>query len=134
MSNRILARVLFCVVMCSTASGAGAQISVTTIDGINISLTSQITPVPLNQMHSWVISLHNTHNEPLEDAVIMVDGGMPEHDHGLATSPQVTDYLGDGRYLIEGLRFHMPGLWLLEIQIEHQGRRFRSEATLQAGS
>lgn len=112
-----------------TSASAVAQISVTQTEGITIAMSSQVTPIPLNQMHSWVITLHTPAGEPVENASIQVEGGMPLHDHGLATSPQVTDYLGDGQYLIEGLRFHMPGEWLLEIAIEHLGRSYRAEAT-----
>jgi hypothetical protein len=40
--------------------------------------------------------------EPVENATIAVDGDMPEHGHGLPTCPQVTKYLGNGDYLVEG--------------------------------
>ena len=39
--------------------------------------------------------------------------GMPDHDHGLPTQPQVTSRLENGDYLLEGVRFHMPGKWQL---------------------
>ena len=42
---------------------------------------------------------------------------MPQHNHGLPTSPQATDYLGDGRYRIEGLKFTMTGWWQLRFAI-----------------
>jgi hypothetical protein len=42
---------------------------------------------------------------------------MPQHGHGLPTSPQATEYLGDGRYLIEGVRFNMGGWWELKFSI-----------------
>ena len=42
---------------------------------------------------------------------------MPQHNHGLPTAPEVTRYLGEGRYLVEGLRFHMPGWWELRLDI-----------------
>lgn len=116
------------------SANAVAQIHVTPTDGITITVHSQVTPIPLNQMHSWVITLHTPAGDPVENANIQVEGGMPLHDHGLATRPQVTDYLGDGQYLIEGLRFHMPGEWLLEIQIDHQGQRYRSEAMFRFGA
>ena len=46
---------------------------------------------------------------------------MPEHDHGLPTQPQITATLDNGDYLLEGVRFHMQGLWLLEIDLQHDG-------------
>ncbi|MGI9227383.1 MAG: FixH family protein, partial [Gammaproteobacteria bacterium] len=50
-------------------------------------------------------------------ADIKVDGGMPEHNHGFPTRPQVTKNLGDGCYLLEGMKFHMGGLWTISISI-----------------
>ena len=67
--------------------------------------------VPLNQIHSWVVTVIMADGTPVEDAIIVVDGGMPQHGHGLPTQPQVTQYLGNGQYLVEGLRFQMPGWW-----------------------
>lgn len=110
---------------------AFADIKVAPVDGITLTLSSQVTPIPLNQMHNWIISLHSASGAAIEDASILLGGGMPQHDHGLATNPRVTRYLGEGRYLIEGIRFHMPGAWLMEIQVDHNGQRYRSEATLQ---
>jgi hypothetical protein len=111
-----------------------AEISVSNNQDIQIEINSQVTPVPLNQMHSWVVRLRTPTGTVLENAAIRIDGGMPAHNHGLATSPQVTDYLGDGQYLVEGLRFHMPGEWLMQIVIEHDGRSYRAEARFQLGT
>jgi hypothetical protein len=43
---------------------------------------------------------------------------MPEHDHGLPTQPRVTEEINPGTYLLEGVRFHMPGKWSMVISIE----------------
>jgi hypothetical protein len=55
---------------------------------------------------------------PVENASITVDGGMPEHGHGLPTQPQVPRSLGGGMYDIEGLRFSMGGWWELKLSID----------------
>jgi hypothetical protein len=55
---------------------------------------------------------------PVEGATITVDGGMPQHSHGLPTQPKVSRYLGSGVYEIEGLRFSMGGWWELKLAIE----------------
>jgi len=55
---------------------------------------------------------------PVEGARISVDGGMPEHSHGLPTQPQVQGSLGGGMYDIEGVRFSMGGWWALKLSIE----------------
>jgi hypothetical protein len=45
---------------------------------------------------------------------IAIDGGMPQHGHGLPTKPRVTKDLGAGRYQVEGLKFNMGGWWELK--------------------
>ena len=54
---------------------------------------------------------------------LSIDGGMPEHDHGLPTAPRVVAELGGGDYRIEGLRFHMSGLWEIQISIDSGDHR-----------
>jgi hypothetical protein len=46
---------------------------------------------------------------------------MPQHGHGLPTLPQVTENLGEGDYRVEGLKFHMPGWWIVEFDISADG-------------
>ncbi len=70
-----------------------------------------------NRLHGWVVTLTTPDGAPVAGAALKVDGGMPRHDHGLPTAPEVTRYLGEGRYLVEGLRFHMPGWWELRLEI-----------------
>jgi hypothetical protein len=98
--------------------------------GLRVTLEPSVSPVPLNQMHSWTVVLQTSHGEAVADAGITVDGGMPAHDHGLATRPQVTRYLGEGRYLLEGVRFHMAGEWLLRLDIRYLDQSFRADVTV----
>jgi len=108
----------------SAAINAQAMVLTTATEppGLQISIHSQQTPIPLNQMHSWIIDIKPDDTtasiEALQHAVIRITGGMPAHNHGLATSPQITEYLGNGRYLLEGVRFHMAGEWTLQLEIE----------------
>jgi hypothetical protein len=69
------------------------------------------------EMHSWVLTVKKTDGTPVEDANIAVDGGMPDHNHGLPTSPQATAHLGEGRYRVEGVKFNMGGWWVLRFAI-----------------
>lgn len=88
-----------------------------------VSYTSKLNPIVINRIHSWVLHVETADSKPVVDAEITVDGGMPAHDHGLPTSPRTTQYLGDGNYVIEGLRFHMNGYWEIVITINARGRR-----------
>jgi hypothetical protein len=86
-----------------------------------VTAISRLDPVTINEMHSWVLTVTHGDGTPVEDATIAVDGGMPSHNHGLPTSPEVTEYLGDGQYLVEGMRFSMGGEWVLDLTIEADG-------------
>ena len=81
-------------------------------------LTSRVNPLPMNRMHAWEMRLTDLSGVAITEAQIRVEGGMPAHDHGLPTAPRVTEVLGDGRYLIEGVKFHMRGAWELILDIE----------------
>lgn len=83
--------------------------------------TSKIEPIVINRIHGWVLHVETVEGEPVLNADITVDGGMPMHDHGLPTRPRMTQYLGDGDYLIEGMRFHMNGYWEITIAISAGG-------------
>lgn len=69
------------------------------------------------ELQSWLLTLKTANGAPVEGAAIAVSGGMPQHDHGLPTSPQATDYLGEGRYRIDGVKFTMSGWWQLNFAI-----------------
>jgi hypothetical protein len=86
------------------------------------SYTPQYEPVPINQIQSWTLHLETEDGRPVEDAQITIDGDMPQHGHGLPTRPQVTEYLGNGDYRVEGLKFHMPGWWIVEFDITTAGQ------------
>jgi len=72
----------------------------------------------INQIHSWKIKLATANGAPISKARISVDGGMPQHGHGLPTQPQVTKELEDGTYLLEGMKFSMTGWWEIKLAIE----------------
>lgn len=70
------------------------------------------------RMHAAQLVVHTRAGEPAGNASIQVDGGMPQHGHGLPTAPRVTRNLGNGAYQVSGLRFNMPGWWVLKFRIE----------------
>ncbi len=74
-------------------------------------------PLRVSRMQSVRLRLTNGSNEPVNGAAISVDGGMPEHRHGLPTRPRVTRELGNGAYLVEGVRFNMGGWWELRFHV-----------------
>ena len=75
-------------------------------------------PAAINQLHAWQVKLTSPAGVPVPNARIKVDGGMPQHGHGLPTRPQVTRELPDGGYLIEGMKFSMTGWWEIKLAIQ----------------
>lgn len=63
------------------------------------------------------VALKDAKGQAVDGASITVDGGMPQHGHGLPTQPRVTKSLGDGVYVIEGIRFNMGGWWEFRLAI-----------------
>lgn len=93
--------------------------SKTSVNGTYLaSIEPETEPVSVGPVHNWVLTLASADSTPAAGATIEVDGGMPDHGHGLPTEPQVSRELGDGRYLVEGVRFNMGGWWELTFQIE----------------
>ena len=87
-----------------------------------VSYTPSTGTIPINEMHEWTLHVEDANGTPVDDATITVDGDMPEHGHGLPTSPRVTRNLGNGDYLVEGLKFQMGGWWLMDFTITANGQ------------
>ena len=97
------------------------DLSGVTDKGFTIEIYSELSPLSINTMHSWHIRVLDRDDEILELEELNVFGGMPEHDHGLPTQPEVTMRLDNGDYLLEGVRFHMQGHWELQIEFQYAG-------------
>lgn len=83
-----------------------------------VTLNPLATPVAINQIHSWRIKLTTASGVPVTKAVFYIGGGMPDHGHGFPTRPSVTTELGDGQYLLEGMKFSMHGRWEIKLAIQ----------------
>ena len=86
-----------------------------------VSYTSDTTPIPINRMHTWTVHVE-TQGRPVTDAAIKIDGDMPGHGHGLPTRPRMTRNLGNGDYLVEGMKFQMGGSWVMEVAVAAGGQ------------
>lgn len=86
-------------------------------DDLVVTYTTPDGDIRINTMHSWVLHIETQEGEPVTGADVEVAGGMPAHNHGLPTSPRVTEELGDGDYRLDGMRFHMGGYWEVFVTI-----------------
>ncbi len=130
MSN-ILKLSIFCLVFI-TATVVGEQATQETLvwqqtseQGLfNVTLDSQVeNAVEINEFLEWILTVESVSGEAVSPARITVGGGMPAHGHGLPTQPQVSEYLGEGKYLVKGLKFSMNGRWELSFDIQSEDHR-----------
>lgn len=73
--------------------------------------------IPKGKLQQWTLRVVAIDSAPVGPATITVDGGMPQHGHGLPTKPVVTGPLESGDYLVEGLKFNMGGWWVVKFRI-----------------
>ena len=68
---------------------------------------------------------------PAAARLARVDATMPEHRHGMNYKPSLKA-LGDGRWQVEGLLWHMAGRWELrwDVQLEGTTEVLRSSVVL----
>jgi hypothetical protein len=73
--------------------------------------------IPQGKLQKWTLHLDAANGSPVNAAKVAVDGGMPQHGHGLPTKPRVTRELGNGDYLVEGMKFNMGGWWVVKFRV-----------------
>lgn len=121
-------KALFAMSLITLAALSGCMTAPT---GLNLSLDrptdhqkyraavhSLADPIAINKLHAWEIRLRAPSGEAILGARISVGGGMPQHGHGFPTQPRVTKELGDGRYLLEGMKFSMSGWWEIKLKVD----------------
>jgi len=123
MPRKRLIQLLFATLLVTTGAAAADNSWLTRSGYYRVSYVSKLQPVVINTIHSWVFHIASAEGKPINGATVLVTGGMPLHNHGLPTDPRMTKDLGNGDYLLEGMRFHMNGAWELLITIDVEGRR-----------
>lgn len=77
-----------------------------------------VDSITVGRLHKWNIVVTTADGTPVDSAKITVDGGMPQHGHGLPTKPVVTTHLGGGKHVVEGMKFNMGGWWVVKLAID----------------
>ena len=85
--------------------------------GIYSAALQQADSLKPRKMYTIQVRVTDAAGQPVDDAQVTIDGGMPQHGHGLPTRPRVTANLGNGVYEISGLRFNMGGWWVLKLSV-----------------
>jgi hypothetical protein len=86
-----------------------------------VSYESMVMPVPVGRIISWKMRIETADGQPVKNAEVSVNGGMPEHGHGLPTMPNVAEEKAPGDYVVNGLKFSMPGWWVITFKIKARG-------------
>lgn len=82
-----------------------------------VSYASIPAPIPLNEPFDLELTLEPAEGAALADTlVVSVDARMPEHGHGMNTTPEVS-VREDGTFIVDGMQFHMPGHWELYVDV-----------------
>ena len=113
----LAAALLLAVSSASNAGAAETRVWPSNAGLYRVSYKSDLDPIEINKIHNWVLHVETADGDPVTDAKITIGGGMPAHNHGLPTQPSVTKNLGHGDYLVEGMRFHMLGDWVITVTI-----------------
>lgn len=74
--------------------------------------------IMVNRIHTWKVTVKRPDGVPVKNAHLTIVGDMPEHGHGLPTQPVVSPGGVAGEYLIEGMKFSMPGWWVITFNIK----------------
>ena len=85
--------------------------------GAYVARLEPAAPLAVRKMQSVNVRITDALGAPVDGATVTVDGGMPQHGHGLPTRPRVTRRHGDGVYQIDGVRFNMGGWWELKLAV-----------------
>ena len=81
-------------------------------------ITPEGDSIPTGKLQRWTLHLETAAGAPVDGGcTITVDGGMPQHGHGLPTTPRVTRQLGHGDHLVEGMKFNMGGWWVVKFRV-----------------
>lgn len=94
--------------------GLGPRASAT---GLYIATLETEAQLRTRRLQTVRVAIVDADGRAVEGATLAIDGGMPEHGHGLRTRPRMTRVLGGGAYQIEGVRFNMGGWWEFKVTI-----------------
>lgn len=89
-----------------------------------VELAAEPSPPRIGELFRMRARVRRADGQPVRDARVAIDATMPHHGHGMVTQPTHRE-LGEGHYLTEGMKLHMPGRWELTVTIDEGGARER---------
>ena len=83
-------------------------------DTLRAAVKTPPTPVGISQ--PFAVEIRVCGSGDLSIDRISVDALMPAHQHGMNYTPDISE-TAPGAYSANGLLFHMPGVWRLELSV-----------------
>jgi hypothetical protein len=83
----------------------------------SVTYTPDSDPIPMTDNFKLYVSISDIEtSEFVSGAEVNASASMPEHNHGMNTTPVVTE-LENGQYEVAGMQFHMSGHWRIDLEI-----------------
>jgi hypothetical protein len=110
----------------STAEAARA-LRQTSLGGYYVTYETTPAVIPVNKIFSIDVRVCTdaAMQQPAAGVQIGADGAMPSHHHGMNLTPKV-EKVGEGRFKVTGMLFHMPGPWELYLDVRGSGETERA--------
>ena len=89
------------------------------LSAAGLQLAWQAQPSPIRNGQPFVLAVRLC---PASATLKAVDATMPAHRHGMNYRPSLHP-LGDGRWRVDGMLWHMAGAWELRFDVEVAGVR-----------
>ncbi|MEM7081749.1 MAG: cytochrome c peroxidase [Pseudomonadota bacterium] len=89
----------------------------TTNSRYRVRIDEHYAHIPAGELHAWIVQVTTIDEVPLTPQRMKLSGTMPGHGHGMATFPQAVATEQTGRMRVDGMKFHMGGLWRMRIDI-----------------
>lgn len=88
-------------------------------------------PIPDGELFAIDVEVRTAGGSAAAESLgLTADAAMPAHGHGMNTQPEVTR-VAPGRYLVEGMLFHMPGHWEIYLDLREGGRAERAQVNIE---
>ncbi|GEM_PF-890352 len=104
----------------TTPDGSGAIRSLVTKEGTyRVAYIPAPDPIPLNE--NFAVNFTVTYADGREAALpadleLKADATMPAHKHGMLQKPTIQKETA-GKYKVDGMKFHMPGQWVMKVDL-----------------
>lgn len=111
---RVLMHVAEWLLLCAALPAAACPLPSPQIQGGGVQAAWKVdgAPIAVGRLFAIEVALC-----PVGTVLRRVDATMPEHRHGMNYRPSLKP-LGDGRWRVEGLMFHMPGQWEMQLDVQ----------------